>query len=111
MAIGALSFYIDHFVTSRVAKVSYGTMGSMLYKPNNPEHAKRKKMIWKRPSGDTMISGAFFPVVKRVCLISPEHFVLYLQGLVFERVQSYLKNESSERSSCRQNGLGKPQVP
>ena len=41
MADGAISYYIDHFVQTRVSKLTYGSKGFINYDSNNPEHRKR----------------------------------------------------------------------
>ena len=41
MADGAISYYVDHFVQTRVSKFTYGSRGSISYDPKNPEHRKR----------------------------------------------------------------------
>ena len=66
VANGAVSFYINHYVTARVAKVSYGIGGSINYVPGDREHARRSQNRWTRPSGLEMISGAFVTVLERV---------------------------------------------
>ena len=66
VANGAVSFYLDHYVTARVAKVSYGFQGSTSYFPDDPEHARRSQNVWARPSGREMISGGFITVLERV---------------------------------------------
>ena len=41
VADGAISYYIDHFVQTRVSKLTYGCEGSIEYDSRNPEHQKR----------------------------------------------------------------------
>ncbi|TFK95586.1 hypothetical protein BDV98DRAFT_608856 [Pterulicium gracile] len=41
VADGAVSFYIDKFVKSRIAKHTYGLSTGVLYNPNNPEQLGR----------------------------------------------------------------------
>ena len=41
VADGAVSYYIDHFVQTRVSKLTYGTMNGINYDARNPEHRKR----------------------------------------------------------------------
>jgi len=38
---GAISYYVDHFVQTRVSKFTYGSWSRTHYDPNNPEHQKR----------------------------------------------------------------------
>jgi len=65
VAEGAVSFYLDNFVTSRIAKCSYGTRYSFFYDPESRENLKRKKDVWSRPSGQKMISGGFKTVLTK----------------------------------------------
>ncbi|GAW00248.1 protein [Lentinula edodes] len=41
VADGGVSFYLDHFVSSRVARYSYGIKCSKIYQTSNPEHRRR----------------------------------------------------------------------
>ena len=41
VAVGAISFYLDHFVVSRLVRYTYGTPASIPYDPSDPEHRKR----------------------------------------------------------------------
>jgi len=41
VADGAISYHLDHFVQTRVSKLTYGSKGSVDYNPSNPEHLKR----------------------------------------------------------------------
>lgn len=61
-----MSFYLDNFVSSRIAKFSYGTRFSYLYDATDAEHVKRKENVWSRPSGRKMISGGFKTVLMKV---------------------------------------------
>ncbi|KAF8901894.1 hypothetical protein CPB84DRAFT_909984 [Gymnopilus junonius] len=59
VAEGAVSFYIDHFVASRVSKLSYGVECIMLYEPWNAEHKSRSDEMFVDLSGDAVIAGLF----------------------------------------------------
>ena len=41
VADGAISYYIDHFVQTRVSKLTYGSRVRIRYDRSNPEHRKR----------------------------------------------------------------------
>ena len=41
MADGAISYYLDHFVVSRIVRYTYGTPASIKYDPSNPDHRRR----------------------------------------------------------------------
>lgn len=64
---GSVSFYLDHFVSSRVARVTYGVISSRRYIPGHPEHESRLRNMWTMASGESVIAGGFFPVVLKVC--------------------------------------------
>lgn len=68
VADGAISFYLDHFVQSRVAKVTYGTFGGVPYDPNDAEHVERQDQTYFLPSGQKCVGHRFFVVLPKVCL-------------------------------------------
>lgn len=41
MADGAVSYYLDQFVVSRLVRYTYGTEASIAYDPSDPEHRRR----------------------------------------------------------------------
>ncbi|KAF5321822.1 hypothetical protein D9619_002184 [Psilocybe cf. subviscida] len=67
---GAISFYLDHFVQSRLAKVTYGTFGSILYDHSDPEHVARKNKSFVTVSGDTRINDAFDVILPKNTKVS-----------------------------------------
>ena len=78
VANGAISFYIDHYVNARVVKVSYGVKGSRRFVPDDRQHVCRSQNIWARPSGEMMVSGAFFTVVEKVrCVFHLTSWCIY----------------------------------
>jgi len=42
---GAISFYLDHLVRTRVSKVTFGTVVYMPYNPNDPDHKSRSHKV------------------------------------------------------------------
>jgi hypothetical protein len=66
VAVGAVSFHVDHFVTGRIAKFTYGTSGGILYQPFNPEHVKREKKAYLNAAGDKRIGDHFTAMLSRV---------------------------------------------
>jgi len=52
VAVGAVSFYIDRFVTGRISKFTYGVPCVILYEPLNPEHTKRNHKSYVDVRGD-----------------------------------------------------------
>ncbi|KAF9817090.1 hypothetical protein IEO21_03672 [Rhodonia placenta] len=59
VAEGAVSFYLDNWVSVRVARVTYGVKCSIQYTPSAPDHAQRSSTISQRPSGKQLIPGHF----------------------------------------------------
>lgn len=67
---GAISFYIDHFVNTRVSKITYGSRGSIDYNPNNPEHVKRQHNAYVAVSGEKRINDVFYVILATVSSFS-----------------------------------------
>jgi len=66
VADGAVSYYIDHFVTNRVAKYSYGTDADLPYDPSDTEHTSRPRSIYTDLTGRKKIRGSFDVVLPKV---------------------------------------------
>ena len=64
---GAISFYLDHFVRTRVSTVTYGTFCSKPYDPSDPEHVRRQGNTFTNPSGSKMINDMFDIILPKVC--------------------------------------------
>ena len=84
VAVGAVLFHVDHFVTGRIAKFTYGAPSSIFYQPFNPEHVKREKKSYLDVAGDKVIPSHFATMLSRVChhpllLILPDNPIA-LQG-------------------------------
>lgn len=65
VAVGAVSFYIDHFVQARITKFAYGTTCSTIYKPSNPEHVKRKSRTFQDELGHTYVPDVFTTMLSK----------------------------------------------
>ena len=66
VAVGAVSFYLNHFVTGRISKFTYGTTYNTLYQPSDPEHVKREHKSYLNPVGEKRIPGYFDSMLLRV---------------------------------------------
>ncbi|KAJ7059084.1 hypothetical protein C8F01DRAFT_1370694 [Mycena amicta] len=62
---GAVSFYLDRFVSARIAKETYGIDCSTVYDSKEAEHRKRSVTTYLTQSGDLRIPGQFFPIVRK----------------------------------------------
>ena len=67
VAVGAVSFYVDYFVTGRIAKFTYGVSCNALYRPFDPEHVKREDKSWLDAVGQKWIPNCFEIMLSRVC--------------------------------------------
>jgi hypothetical protein len=66
VAEGAVGFFLDHYVSARVARFTYGVYCNNRYDPSNPEHVRRKGKVYNDPSGTKFIPGGFLPHVTKV---------------------------------------------
>ena len=66
VAVGAVSFYLDHFVTARIAKFTYGSSCSRRYEPFNPEHVRRDAKSYLDPVGNKWVPDSFEIMLPRV---------------------------------------------
>lgn len=66
VAEGGVSFYLEHFVSARIIKVTYGTVINTSYDPSDPEHVARnwKKIV--RPSGRVVVPEFFSSILTKV---------------------------------------------
>ena len=65
VADGAASFYIDHYVTARVAKASYGMKCNHVLDYSKEGHVKRISFSFTSPSGARRVPGAFQTILKK----------------------------------------------
>ncbi|EIW80579.1 hypothetical protein CONPUDRAFT_105630 [Coniophora puteana RWD-64-598 SS2] len=65
VADGAVSFYLDCLVSSRVAKFTYGFICDTQYIANDPEFRARNHKIYTSVSGTQAIPGAFRSILKK----------------------------------------------
>jgi len=71
---GAVSFYLDRFVRSRVSKITYGTFCHIQFDPASPDHQQRLGKTFTSVSGKRRVRDAFdviLPKVHRPFAISP----------------------------------------
>ena len=72
MADGAVSFFIDHLVSSRTARFTYGTECNALYNEHDPEHLARRDNAFEGMTGYLEVPHAFESILKKVsqpCLL------------------------------------------
>ncbi|KDR69814.1 hypothetical protein GALMADRAFT_255630 [Galerina marginata CBS 339.88] len=67
---GAISFYLDHFVRSRVSKVTYGSFCATQYDSTDPEHVARSADILTFNSGTVMVNHYFASILPKNTQVS-----------------------------------------
>jgi hypothetical protein len=67
---GALSFYHDHFVRTRVSKITYGNFCHIPFDPASPDHQQRLSKTFTSVSGNRRISDSFDVILPKVGLSS-----------------------------------------
>ncbi|KAJ7178302.1 hypothetical protein C8R46DRAFT_1076300 [Mycena filopes] len=65
VADGAVSFYIDHHVSVRVAKATYGLEISESYNPNNREHISRRDQCYRAADKKLLVPRRFSTILNR----------------------------------------------
>lgn len=66
VADGAVSFYLDHVVSARMARFTYGTRCNVPYDGDNAEHRKRAYSKFRRFSGEIVIPDIFSSILTKV---------------------------------------------
>jgi len=67
---GALSYYHDHFVSSRVSKFTYGYFCHPVFDPAAPDHLLRSHSVYVCASRVRRVKGFFDVILSRVCSFS-----------------------------------------
>ncbi|KAI0704715.1 hypothetical protein C8Q76DRAFT_631269 [Earliella scabrosa] len=65
VAHGAVSFYLEHFVSARVMRMTYGIEVVVDYDADDAEHRARRGSLFVRPSGRTMVRGAYSSILRK----------------------------------------------
>ena len=65
VAVGAISYYLDHFVVGRILRYTYGTEASIDYDPSDPEHRRRSSKKYLGITGEIQID-VFSPTLLKV---------------------------------------------
>ena len=79
VAIGAISYYIDHFVIGRISKFTYGVLSNTLFDPSNPDHIRRSRQSIVDAMGDKRIPGRFNIMLTRVRHAHNLHFAFRIE--------------------------------
>ena len=94
VADGCISYFIDHFVTTRVARYAYGTDCDVLYDRDNIEHHQRASSAYVSLEGDFWIRNTFDVILPKVSIFllfpsSPAEFnISFLRTPKSQRLRS-----------------------
>ena len=69
VAEGAISFNIDHSVTSRVSRYTYGVECCPTFDPDNLEHIARAHTREAGPSGTLVVPNGFSGILSKVSIL------------------------------------------
>ena len=70
VAFGAISHYVNHFVTGRLVKYTYGAMACVDFDGSNPEHRQRSGKKQLSATGEFVLE-AFSPILLKVSGAQP----------------------------------------
>ena len=66
---GALSFYHDHLVDTRVSKIAHGAFCGIRFNPSDPDHQQRLHKTYTSATGERRIDGRFSVILPKVCFL------------------------------------------
>ncbi|KAJ3840341.1 hypothetical protein F5878DRAFT_73983 [Lentinula raphanica] len=72
VADGALSYYLDHFVSARKARFTFGTECSTTYNPLDIEHIRRQSTVNTSLSGRRRVPNVFSIILSKGTLVNEE---------------------------------------
>lgn len=70
VADGAMSFYIDHCVRTRVSRFTYGQFSNAKFDPRNPEHQRRMHDTYISLSGQKNVKNNFSVILPKNVQVS-----------------------------------------
>jgi hypothetical protein len=73
VAVGAVSYYVDHFVTGRISRFTYGAPCDIPYEPFNSEHVSRGNKSYFDPLRQQRVPNSFATLLSRVCHASASY--------------------------------------
>ena len=73
---GAISFFIDHFVTARVSRVVYGVKTRRQFDVRDPEHRARAHKKYVDAAGEEKLREGFDVILGKVPLLVNHSFKL-----------------------------------
>ncbi|KAM6493771.1 hypothetical protein JOM56_010132, partial [Amanita muscaria] len=108
VAEGAVSYYLDHYVTTRVARLSYGVMTSHLFNDKNPEHLDRESTKLTQANGKSYIPGIFDTILIKDTEVSEEMQFRHPHRFILTRGQFAAWTSISTRLKCYKGRAATP---
>ena len=65
MAEGAVSYYIDHYVATRMARVTYGTNCNFPYQRDKASHIARADLVYVGADGRDRLDHCFYKLLDK----------------------------------------------
>ncbi|OAX34711.1 hypothetical protein K503DRAFT_803366 [Rhizopogon vinicolor AM-OR11-026] len=106
VADGAVSFYIDHLVSSRVARATYGVKMYTRFNSQDPEHQARQHKQFIDHAGDPSISNQFASILLKGTQVS--ELREFRSPFSFLRKSRFECNSHSVQIICYKGDLQKP---
>ena len=92
---GAISFYLDHFVRTRVSKITYGNFCHIPYDSTAPDHKLRAHKVFTSVSGHKRISDSFDIILPKVSC-APCLTAYPFKNLFLCRIPKFRRQENSK---------------
>ncbi|KIL58029.1 hypothetical protein M378DRAFT_171084, partial [Amanita muscaria Koide BX008] len=108
VAEGAVSYYLDHYVTTRVARLSYGVMTRHLFNDKNPEHLDRESTKLTQANGKSYIPGIFDTILIKDTEVSEEMQFRHPHRFILTRGQFATWTSISTRLKCYRGRAATP---
>ncbi|KIY64371.1 hypothetical protein CYLTODRAFT_438236 [Cylindrobasidium torrendii FP15055 ss-10] len=72
VADGAVLYYLDHIVTKRAAKFSYGIESTAHYEPAYADHLARRRFVYRGVSGRWTVPGVYSEILAKGTVVEEE---------------------------------------
>ncbi len=110
VANGAVYFFLEHYVSARVMKMTYGTDINVTYEADNPEHKARSHLKIVRPSGRVALNDAFSTIIQKVGghlrdMEGSSSYGSLLTGHVADRAPSFTRIKRSPRNTLSRRAI------
>lgn len=96
VADGALSFYLDHRVSARVAKKTYGLSTYNTFEPGDVQHRLRAHKQFTNAVGDICLGDIFSIILPKVCQSQIRRILsaflrVIIRKPVFQKIRNFEK--------------------